>query len=67
MNFSNYQVEGFFDEYFDENNNPRNGSSIVIKRIESLSDGELVKRQKAAEAALFNMGVTFTVYEKKRV
>jgi len=48
MNFSNYQVEGFFDEYFDENNNPRNASSIVIKRIESLSDGELVKRQKAA-------------------
>lgn len=65
MNFSNYQVEGFFDEYFDENNNPRNGSSIVIKRIESLSDGELVKRQKAAEAALFNMGVTFTVYKKE--
>ena len=65
MNFSNYQTEGFFDEYFDENNNPRNGSSIVIKRIESLSDGELVKRQKAAEAALFNMGVTFTVYKKE--
>ncbi len=65
MNFSNYQTEGFFDEYFDENNNPRNSASIVIKRIESLSDGELVKRQKAAEAALFNMGVTFTVYEKE--
>ncbi len=65
MNFSNYQTEGFFDEYFDENNNPRNSASIVIKRIESLSDGELIKRQKAAEAALFNMGVTFTVYEKE--
>jgi uncharacterized circularly permuted ATP-grasp superfamily protein len=65
MNFSNYKAEDFFDEYFDENNNPRNGASIVIKRIESLSDGELVKRQKAAEAALFNMGVTFTVYEKE--
>lgn len=65
MNFSNYRTEDFYDEYFDEKNNPRKGSSIVINRIESLSDGELLNRQKAAEAALFNMGVTFTVYEKE--
>lgn len=65
MNFSNYSTDDFFDEYFDNNNIPRSGPSIVIKRIESLSDGELLKRQKAAEAALFNMGVTFTVYEKE--
>lgn len=65
MNFKNYNTEGFFDEYFDQNNVSRKGASLLVNRIESLTDGELINRQKAAEAALFNMGVTFTVYGKE--
>ena len=65
MNFKEYNTDGFYDEFIDNNNSPRPGASIIIKRIESLSDGELLQRQKAAEAALFNMGVTFTVYGKE--
>lgn len=65
MNFSNYKTEDFYDEYFEKPCSPRNGAADLIKRIDSLSDGELLKRQKGAEAALFNMGVTFTVYKKE--
>lgn len=65
MNFKDYQTEGFYDEFFDKNNKPHLGASILINKIEALDEGELVKRQKAAEAALFNMGVTFTVYGKE--
>ena len=39
-------------------------SSFLTERINSFDDGELLNRQKAAELELFNMGVTFSLYEK---
>ena len=40
----------------------RPGSEILVQRLNSLPDGEIAARQKAAEAAMYNMGITFTVY-----
>ena len=60
--YKNYDTGGFFDEYFTEEGAPRPGASILLKRIEDLPRGELLRRQKATEARLFQMGVTFTVY-----
>ena len=34
----------------------------LVRRIESLSDGELQRRQLEAERTLMNLGITFTVY-----
>jgi len=62
MNFNGYDTEGFYDELFEGPGRPRRGTSILIDKLESLPEGDILRRQKAAEAALFNMGVTFTVY-----
>ena len=46
----------------EERGQPRRGARKLVERIESLPDGELQRRQKTAEAALLNMGITFNVY-----
>ncbi len=62
MRFDNYQTQGFYDELYDAQGVPRPGAKVLIDRIHSLSSGELQRRQQAAELALLNMGITFTVY-----
>jgi len=64
MNFSGYDTEGFYDELFDTEGNPRTGADLVVERINSLPESELQRRQKAAERALLNLGITFNVYGK---
>ena len=59
---NDYQVEGFFDELFDEQGNPRPDSAELIGLINRLPAGELVRRQEAIERSLYRMGITFTVY-----
>ncbi|MDX1387396.1 MAG: circularly permuted type 2 ATP-grasp protein, partial [bacterium] len=66
MNFEQYQTENFFDELFLKDGTPRPSSQPLIERISRLPDGEVLKRQKAAEAALFQTGVTFAVYGDKQ-
>ena len=62
MRFESYQTEGFYDEMFDAGGRPRAAAQALAKRIESLKDGELQRRQKAADLTLLNMGITFNVY-----
>ncbi len=62
MLFQDYQVEGFYDEMFDEQNRPRPGAEAVVDRFNSLPKEELKRRQHAAEKALLQMGITFSVY-----
>lgn len=62
MKFDKYQTDGFYDEFFVKPGEPRNGPSILLNKLGSLPDGELLRRQKETEARLFQMGVTFTVY-----
>ncbi len=62
LDFNSYDTENFYDELILSPGVPRPGSRILVERIESLQDGNILGRQKAAEAAMFNMGVTFTVY-----
>src|SRR5688572_15394118 len=62
MRFESYQAEGFYDEMFEPCGKPRLAAQVLARRIESLKDGELQRRQKAADTALLNMGITFNVY-----
>jgi len=62
MKFSNYVTEGFYDELVMSDGEPRGGAIPLIDRIESFQDGELVRRQQAAESALYEAGITFSVY-----
>ncbi len=57
-----YDTGGFFDEMFLQGDQARPGSALLWDRIASLPEGDLQRRQRAAESALLNMGVTFTVY-----
>ncbi len=62
MDFADYQLENFFDELFEAQGRPRLGSKLLVEKIESLSDENLLTKQKAAETMLLQMGITFAVY-----
>lgn len=65
VDFAAYQTDGFFDELFVEGGAPRAGADPLVKRIAAMPAGELVQRQRAAEAAFLQAGVTFAVYGDK--
>ncbi len=62
MRFERYQPGTFFDEMFDRDCAPRGAARALIQLIEGMTDGELLRRQRSAERALLNMGITFNVY-----
>lgn len=63
LNFDIYDKGKFYDELFDSNNMPRKFAELLVKRIQQLPEGELIRRQHAAERALLHMGITFNVYD----
>ena len=65
VTFKNYDTGGFYDELIDENGHPRPGAQLLVDKIESLPDGDLTMRQKAAESLLLKMGITFNVYGRE--
>jgi len=62
MNLANYDTEGFYDELFGAEGQPRAEAALLIERLGQFSGGELQRHQQAAELALLNMGITFNVY-----
>lgn len=62
IRFSHYDPEGFYDELYEEKGQPRPGSALLLRKFASLPEGELQKRQQAAERVILNMGMTFGVY-----
>ncbi|MDX1681943.1 MAG: circularly permuted type 2 ATP-grasp protein [Phycisphaeraceae bacterium] len=57
-----YDVEGFYDELFRADGTPRPGARALIDRIDALGNDALRQRQRAAEASLMRLGITFNVY-----
>jgi uncharacterized circularly permuted ATP-grasp superfamily protein len=62
MKFTHYDAGEFFDEMFGEKCQPRAIAEALVHFVDALPDGELVRRQRSAERALLNMGITFNVY-----
>jgi uncharacterized circularly permuted ATP-grasp superfamily protein len=62
VKFEAYDTAGFFDEMFEAAGKPRPSTSLLAQRIGGLSSAELRARQIAAERALLNRGITFSVY-----
>ncbi len=62
MRFDTYRTESYYDEMFELDGQPRARGTVLAQRLASLSEGELQRRQKAADLALLNMGITFNVY-----
>jgi uncharacterized circularly permuted ATP-grasp superfamily protein len=62
MRFQSYSHDDFYDEMFEPDGRPRARAEMLFRRLEGLSEGELERRQQAAERTLLNMGITFNVY-----
>src|ERR1700730_18258086 len=62
MRFEQYQTGPFFDEMFEPGCEPRAAARALVQLIETMTDGELLRRQQSAERALLHMGITFNVY-----
>ena len=60
--FEGYDTEEFYDEMFAPDGSARPAAQMLVERIEGFPDGELARRQIAAEYALLRMGITFNVY-----
>jgi len=61
MRFAGYTIDGFYDELFEDDGSPRAGCEILVDLLRQLPEGELERRQLAAEQALLQLGITFTV------
>src|SRR5450755_3391790 len=62
MQFSTYDTQGFYDEMFQQDGDPRQFARLLLETVESLSDGHLLRYKYAAERLLLQMGITFNVY-----
>src|SRR6187551_2792173 len=62
MKFDAYELQDCFDEMFGENGQPRPAARHLARNMESLPSEELCARQRAADRALVQMGITFNVY-----
>lgn len=62
ITFEHYNPQDYYDELIDADGKPRPAARLLIDKIESLPAGDLAMRQKAAEALLLRMGITFNVY-----
>jgi uncharacterized circularly permuted ATP-grasp superfamily protein len=63
MHFTGYDPENgpFFDELFKAPGRVRPGLEALVSGIDELEEGVLRARQRAAEHALLNLGITFTL------
>ena len=60
--FHDYETIGFYDEMFMDDGRPRERGELLASRLKGLTEGELTRRQRVADQALLNIGITFNVY-----
>ena len=64
IDWSRYDPGEFYDELISTPGNPRMAARSLAAYLGSLSDQQLNRRQRAAELAIEEMGITFTVYSE---
>jgi uncharacterized circularly permuted ATP-grasp superfamily protein len=62
IQWDSYDANGCWDDMMAAAGRPRDAAGTVARFLASLSIAEIQARQKAAEAAIEGMGITFTVY-----
>lgn len=65
INFDAFQAQPFFDELITPKGNARAYARKLYSFINKLDESELEDRQKGAELAIKQMGITFRVYSKE--
>lgn len=66
MTFDSYDTVGYYDELLALDGTPRPASKPLVERLGTLPEGELRRRQEAAERDLMLLGITFNVYGDHR-
>lgn len=62
--WEHYHSNGFYDELIRAPGQPRDSARTLAKHLLKLTAQEIRDRQQAAEAAIVEMGITFTVYSE---
>lgn len=62
--WEHYHSNGFYDELIRAPGQPRDSARTLTKHLLKLTAQEIRDRQQAAEAAVVEMGITFTVYSE---
>lgn len=62
IDLSQYPTENFYDEIFARPNRSRSYAKNLVKLLRKINADELADRQAAADLAIKQMGITFTVY-----
>jgi uncharacterized circularly permuted ATP-grasp superfamily protein len=63
--FTSYHLDTSFDEMFDAAGRPRPPYQALLSRLLDLPADDLRRRQREADAAFLQQGITFTVYGDK--
>ena len=63
--FTNYQLDGAYDEMFEPSGQPRASYQGLHQRLAEMPAEELRRRQQAADLSFLHQGVTFTVYGRE--
>tara|TARA_R110002110_G_scaffold383245_2_gene594576 strand:+ start:10664 stop:12091 length:1428 start_codon:yes stop_codon:yes gene_type:complete len=61
MNIMDYSTDNFYDELFENNKIPHADVMPLISHINNLQPSVLARKQKSAELALLQLGITFNV------
>lgn len=64
IDWAEYDPGDAFDAIIDANGRPRPPAAELARLLANLSPSELAERQQAAENAILEMGITFTVYSE---
>ncbi len=64
--FGKYEVRDHYDEMFDDEGQPRGQCRLLFDKINGITSDDLVRRQKAADRSMLQLGVTFNVYGDTR-
>ncbi|MCB1690362.1 MAG: circularly permuted type 2 ATP-grasp protein [Halioglobus sp.] len=62
--WKNYRADAFYDELIAASGKPRVAARRVVKLLQSLPKEEMASRRTAAELAIREMGVSFTIYSE---
>ncbi len=65
IDLKNYPAEPFYDEMLSRSNRARSHAKRLVQHLRRMDDGELAARQAAAELAIKEMGISFTVYTEE--
>lgn len=65
INWKRYGAkEGVYDELIKPGGRPRHGATALVRYLGDLTGERLARRQRAAERAIVEMGITFTIYSE---